>query len=71
VRIGYTLPNKVTGPIKNIRISAFGRNLATFMTDQKHFDPEYLQNASSNGQGLEGGYVPTTRSFGFSLGFNF
>ena len=71
VRLGYTLPNKLTGPVKNLRISAFGRNLATFMTDQKHFDPEYLQMAGSNAQGLEGGYVPTTRSYGISIGFNF
>jgi len=71
LRLGYTLPNRLTGPIQGLRISAFGRNLATFMTDQKHFDPEYLQNAGANGQGLEGGYVPTTRSFGFSIGFTF
>lgn len=71
VRIGYTFPARLTGPIKDIRVSAFGRNLATFMVDQKNFDPEYLQMAGSNAQGLEGGYIPTTRSFGFSLGFNF
>ena len=71
LRLGYTIPNKLTGAIKDIRISAFGRNLATFMRDQQHFDPEYLQMAGSNAQGLEGGYVPTTRSYGFSLGFNF
>lgn len=71
VRIGYTIPQRLTGPIRDIRISAYGRNLATFMTDQKNFDPEYLQMAGSNAQGLEGGYIPTTATFGFSLGFNF
>jgi len=71
LRIGYTLPEKLTGSFKNLRISAFGRNLATFMSDQKHFDPEYLQMAGSNAQGLEGGYIPTTRSYGVSIGFNF
>ncbi|MEG0518049.1 MAG: SusC/RagA family TonB-linked outer membrane protein [Bacteroidales bacterium] len=70
-RIGYTLPNRWTGPIKDVRISAFGRNLAIFGRDNKHFDPEYLQVAGSNAQGIEGGYIPTTRSFGVSLNFNF
>jgi len=71
VRLGYTLPNKVTGAVRDIRISVFGRNLATFMRDNQHFDPEYIQMAGSNAQGLEGGYIPTTRSYGVSLGFNF
>ena len=71
VRIGYTLPNKWTGPIKDLRISVFGRNLATFMAATKHFDPEYLTSAGANAQGLEGGYVPTTRTYGCSIGFNF
>ena len=71
IRIGYTIPSKLTGVFKNLRISAFGRNLATFMTDQQHFDPEYLQMAGHNAQGLEGGYIPTTRTYGFSIGFNF
>ncbi|MEG0519150.1 MAG: SusC/RagA family TonB-linked outer membrane protein, partial [Bacteroidales bacterium] len=71
VRVGYTFPNKWTGPIKNLRLSAFGRNLAIFGRDNQHFDPEYLQMAGSNAQGIEGGYIPTTRSFGLSLNFNF
>jgi len=71
IRVGYTLPQKFTGPVKDLRLSVFGRNLATFMTDQNHFDPEYLQMAGHNAQGLEGGYVPTTRTIGFSIGFSF
>ena len=71
VRLGYTFPKSLTGPSKGVRLSAFGRNLATFMTDQNHFDPEYLQMAGSNAQGLEGGYIPTTRTYGFSIELNF
>jgi len=71
IRLGYTIPQRFTGPVKDLRISVFGRNLATFGADQKHFDPEYLQMAGHNAQGLEGGYVPTTRTWGFSIGFNF
>ncbi|MCL2726864.1 MAG: SusC/RagA family TonB-linked outer membrane protein, partial [Bacteroidales bacterium] len=41
LRIGYTFPKTFTGPIKDLRVSFFGRNLATFMAAQKHFDPEY------------------------------
>lgn len=71
IRFGYTFPRKWTGPIKDIRLSFFGRNLATFMNDNKHFDPEYLQASGSNIQGLEGGYIPSTRTFGVGLSFNF
>ena len=71
VRVGYTFPSKWTGPIKNLRLSAYGRNLAIFGRSNKNFDPEYLQMAGSNAQGIEGGYIPTTRSYGVSLNFNF
>jgi len=71
VRLGYTIPSKFTGPVKQVRISAFGRNLAIWGEATQHFDPEYLQMAGSNAQGIEGGYIPSTRSYGFSLSFNF
>ena len=71
VRIGYELPGKYTGPIKAVKISAFGRNLAIFGAATQHFDPEYLQMAGSNAQGLEGGYLPSTLTYGFGLNFNF
>ncbi len=71
VRIAYTIPAKYTGPIKGLKVSAFGRNLALFGAATKHFDPEYLQMAGSNAQGIEGGYLPSTRSFGFGVNFNF
>ncbi len=71
VRLGYTFPAKWTGPIKQLRVSGFGRNLAIFGAATKHFDPEYLQMAGSNAQGIEGGYIPSTRTYGFSVSFNF
>ena len=71
VRLGYTIPEKYTGPIKGLRVSVFGRNLACWGQENKHFDPEYLQMAGSNAQGSEGGYLPSTRTFGFGLNFNF
>jgi TonB-linked SusC/RagA family outer membrane protein len=71
ISLGYNIPSALTGPIRGIRISAFARNLAIFGAATKHFDPEYLQMAGSNAQGIEGGYLPTTVSYGFGLNFNF
>lgn len=71
IRLGYTVPSKYTGPIKGLKFSAFARNVAIFGEAKKHFDPEYLQMAGSNAQGLEGGYLPSTITFGFGLNFNF
>lgn len=71
VRVGVTIPNAWTGPIKGVRLSVFGRNLATWFADQQHFDPEYLQVAGSNAQGVEGGYLPSVATYGVGLNLNF
>lgn len=71
IRLAYTVPNKYTGPVKGLKLSAFARNIATFGAATQHFDPEYLQMAGSNAQGLEGGYIPSTMTFGFGLNLNF
>lgn len=72
LRLGYTLPAKWTGPIHNIRISAFGKNLAIWGADKNnpHVDPENT-TSSGNIQGIEGGALPSLRQFGFNLSFNF
>ncbi len=68
--LSYTIPAKLTGPIHNLKIGLFGRNLATFGTAMKGIDPE--QNSSSgNIQGIEGAGLPSLRTFGFNVGFNF
>jgi len=71
VRLAYNIPAKYTGPIKGLKVSAYARNIAIFGAATKHFDPEYLQMAGSNAQGIEGGYLPSTMTFGFGLNFNF
>ncbi len=71
ISFGYNFPARWTGPVKGVRLSAFARNLAIFGAATKHFDPEYLQMAGSNAQGIEGGYLPSTVSYGFGLNFNF
>lgn len=70
VRVSYTIPNKITGPIQNLTISAFGRNLAIWNEDIEHIDPENT-TSSGNIQGLEGGALPSLRHFGIGLNFNF
>lgn len=70
VRLGYTLPNKITGPIESLRIALIGRNLATWGTELKHLDPSHATNAG-NVQGIEGAQVPPTRSVGVNVSFNF
>jgi len=70
VRLSYTLPSKWTGPVQNLAVSAFGRNLGIWGTDIKHIDPENT-TGSGNIQGIEGGALPSLRYFGFGLNFNF
>lgn len=70
VRIGYTIPKQYTGPIANLRVSIYGRNLAMWGTDCQHIDPENTTSAG-NVQGIEGGQLPSLRSYGFNLSFNF
>ena len=66
VHLGYTLP-KVTEFIQSIKLSVYGRNLATWGLDNKGIDPESIVSGSGNIQGLEGGLVPPTRSYGFNV----
>jgi hypothetical protein len=70
VRIGYTLP-KLVEFIQTIKISAYGRNLAVWGLDNKGIDPETIVSGSGNVQGIEGGLVPGTRSYGFNVVLTF
>lgn len=70
ITIGYTLP-QFTSLIRNARISAYGRNLAVWGLDNKGIDPESTVNGSGNIQGLEGGIIPATRTYGLNLNLTF
>ena len=70
ISIGYTLPIK-SNTINNLKVSAYGRNLAVWGPDTKHFDPESATTSSGNIQGIEGGALPSIATFGFNLGFQF
>ncbi len=70
ITLGYTLP-KFSEFIQSTRISLYGRNLFVWGLDNKGIHPETTVGGSGNIQGLEGGIVPATRSFGFNLNINF
>lgn len=72
VRIGYRVPDKVFGstPFNGMTITLYGRNLAILSSDLPHLDPQ-LVTSSGNDQGLENAQVPSTRSYGVNLTFNF
>lgn len=71
VAIAYNIPIKFTHFVKGFRVSVYGRNLALWGAATKHFDPEYMQMAGSNAQGVENGYLPSLRTFGFALNMRF
>ena len=54
-----------------IKLSAYARNLFTWGLDWKGMDPEMASYGSGNTQGLEGGSLPSTRTYGMNLEFKF
>lgn len=69
---GYTLPKDLTGDfLESIKFSAFARNLFTWGLDYDGIDPEMTTYGSGNVQGLEGGSLPSTRTYGFNVQFKF
>lgn len=71
IAISYTVPLKSTKYVKNLRLSAYGRNLAIFGLDNKSFDPEMATTSSGNIQGVEGGALPSVANFGLSASIQF
>lgn len=73
VKLGYTLPNKFMGrlPFRDVNISFVGRNLFLW-TNVPHIDPETASTAGGTIiPGIESVALPSTRSYGFNLGFKF
>ena len=71
ITVGYTIPMKEKSFVKGLRLSAYGRNLAVWGPDVKHFDPEVAVTSSGNIQGIEGGLVAGVANFGFTVNLNF
>lgn len=74
----YTIPAHIYGRLKGIKranVSLIGSNLALLWVDKSNtmrLDPETGGVGSdSRGVGFEQATVPTSRSFGFKLGFSF
>lgn len=73
VRFGYSIPNSWMGkvPVRDIRLSVVGRNLALW-TDVPHIDPETASTAGGTIiPGVESVAIPSVRSWGVNLNFNF
>jgi len=70
ITLGYTLPVN-TKVFKNIKLSAYGRNLALWGPDTRHFDPEMATTSSGNVQGIEGGALPSVATYGLNLSVQF
>lgn len=70
VTLGYTVPQLVDF-VQSVRLSVYGRNLAVWGLGNEGIDPETVVGGSGNIQGLEGGIIPATSSFGFNLRINF
>ncbi len=71
INIGYTIPLSKSYFIKSFRIAAYGRNLAIWGPDVKHFDPEAIVTSSGNIQGLEGGALPSVANYGLNFSLKF
>lgn len=73
VRLGYELPESWARAVKgkNARISLYGRNLWLIHSNAPNVDPSNIINSDSNIQGLEGGALPSTRTYGVNLNIGF
>ena len=70
--LGYSLPSKWFGNtpvLKGLDVSLVARNLAILMRKADNIDPEAGFGSNINYTGIEGGNLPSTRSFGFNLNF--
>jgi len=71
INIGYTIPLSKSYFIKLFRIAAYGRNLAIWGPDVKHFDPESIVTSSGNIQGIESGALPSVANYGLNFSLKF
>jgi TonB-linked SusC/RagA family outer membrane protein len=72
VRFGYNLPTRWLSKIrvKGASVAIVGRNLAILHRNTPHIDPDQAIN-SGNIQGIEGAQLPSTRTIGFNVNFQF
>jgi TonB-linked SusC/RagA family outer membrane protein len=72
VYLGYKFPERITDKlrIQDLEIGIVGRNLWLIHSETPNIDPEAAYT-NSNGQGVEYGTFPISRSIGFNLKFRF
>ena len=72
-KLSVALPVRMLSRIgvKGATFALVGRNLALLHSNVPHIDPETSYYGDGNVQGFENGNIPSARSVGFNLGFNF
>ncbi|CAL1521491.1 SusC/RagA family TonB-linked outer membrane protein [Chitinophaga sp. MM2321] len=72
-KFGYNLPESWYKKIgaQQARISLYGRNLWLIKSNAPNVDPSNILNSASNVQGIEGGALPSLRSYGINLNVSF
>lgn len=74
IMLGYTIPLSLFGKVPLIRtahISFVARNVAILKRDSKNIDPEASFSSDVKYYGIEGGSLPSTRSYGVNLNVTF
>lgn len=73
VTLGWKLPDAWAKVIhsSNASISVYGRNLWLIHSNAPNVDPSNILNSDSNIMGMEGGALPSVRSFGINLKVGF
>lgn len=73
VTLGYSLPSSVLSklPFQSVQISFVARNLLTLMRNSPNIDPESSIGSTITYAGIEGGSLPSARSYGFNLNVKF
>ncbi|MCX2741325.1 SusC/RagA family TonB-linked outer membrane protein [Pontibacter anaerobius] len=67
--LGYALPSALVNktPFSNVKVAFVGRNLWLISSNSDHIDPSNITNSITNIQGIEGGALPSVRSYGVTL----
>ena len=68
--LSYLIPRKWLGNVCDIRVSLVGRNL-WMIYNKAPYDPEAVASAGNYFQGIDNFMMPSLRSFGFNVNFNF
>ncbi|MCM1347827.1 MAG: SusC/RagA family TonB-linked outer membrane protein [Firmicutes bacterium] len=68
--ISYLIPRRWIGNVCDIKVSLVGRNL-WMIYNKAPYDPESVASAGNYFQGIDNFMMPSLRSFGFNVNFNF